>query len=126
MRVLYIEDDPNSIHIVGKMLTTDKHRLFSAPDVRQGLMLAVREKPDVILMDFDLPGVNGLDAVMMLKTSERMKNTPIIMVTASATDNEAPYFLKNGCDGFVPKPIAKERLLTAIREVVGKDSDASS
>ncbi len=114
MRILYIEDNPDTVRMVRKLLATSGHTLSHAPDVRKGLMLAMREKPDVILMDYDLPYVNGMDAIMMLRTSERMKKTPIIMVTASATDAEAAHFLKNGCDGFVPKPIDKQRLLDTI------------
>lgn len=122
MRLLYIEDSPTTVRMVTKLLASDGHRVTSAPDVRAGLMLAIREKPDVILMDFDLPFVNGLDAVSILRSSEAMKQTPIVMVTASATDAEAPHFLERGCDAFVAKPVDKERLLKAIQTAIEKRS----
>lgn len=117
MRILYIEDDPLMVRLVVKMLSSAGYRLTSAPDVRVGLRQAIRDMPDVILMDYNLPYVNGLEAVMMLRNSARLSRTPIIMVTADATDAEAHKFLDAGCDGFVPKPIHKERLIRTIQVV---------
>ena len=117
VRILYIDDDPGAIRMVGKLVGTDGHRLTGAGDVRQGIVTAMREKPDLILMDYDLPGVNGLDAVMMIKKSGTLGKTPIVMISASATDEEAHRFLNKGCDGFIPKPVSKERLLATITDV---------
>jgi CheY-like chemotaxis protein len=110
------------VRLISKMLGRAGYRLTSAPDVRIGLRQAMRDMPDVILMDYDLPYVNGLEAVAMLRGSTRLKNTPIIMVTASATDAESGPFLRAGCDGFVPKPVSKERLISTIQQVTGQHS----
>ncbi|MEM6528821.1 MAG: response regulator [Chloroflexota bacterium] len=123
MRILYIDDDPSAIRMIGKLVGTAGYRLTGAGDVRQGIVTAMREKPDLILMDFDLPGVNGLDAVMMIKKSGSLGQTPIIMVTASATDEEAHIFLNKGADGFVPKPVSKDRLLETIKNVMNKKNN---
>jgi CheY-like chemotaxis protein len=117
MRILYIEDNPKTVRMISKMLGTAGYRLTSAPDVRIGLRQAIRDMPDVILMDYDLPYVNGLEAVALLRNSVRLKATPIIMVTASATDAEAGKFFEAGCDGFVPKPVSKDRLISTIQAV---------
>jgi len=125
-RILYIDDDPSAIRMVGKLLNSTDYRLTGAKDVRNGIVQAMREKPDLIFMDFDLPHVNGLDAVMMLKNSQHLGHVPIIMITASATDQEAKHFLSKGCDGFIPKPVSKERLISTIKSVLEKTNGQDS
>ena len=118
MRVLHIEDDDSFVRLISKMLHATGYQVTSAPDVRRGLMLAIRERPDVILLDYDLPHVSGLEAVELLRDSIRLRNIPIVMVTAYATDAEAESFLTRGCDAFVPKPVDRHRLISTIEQVV--------
>lgn len=117
MKILYIEDDPNSQRLVSMYLQVAGHRLTTANDARIGLKLAYRERPDVILMDYHLPGVNGMDAVDLIRTTERLKHTPVIAVTASAAQKEAGRFLSRGFDALVPKPIDRHLLVQTIEQV---------
>jgi len=116
MLVLYIEDDPSAVRMVTKMLRPRGYTVCSAGDARQGLRMAMQERPDLILMDYNLPGVNGLDAVMMLRGSTQLKNIPVVMVTAHATEQEAQYFLQAGCDDFLAKPVTSQRLVSTIEK----------
>lgn len=117
MKILYIEDDPSSQRLVSMYLQVAGHQVTLAGDARVGLKLAYRENPDVILIDYHLPGINGMDAVDLIKTTERLKHTPIIAVTASAAIREAERFLSNGFDALVPKPINRHFLVEEILRV---------
>jgi CheY-like chemotaxis protein len=120
MKILYIEDDPDSERLAALFLRTGGHRLIGAKDARQGLKLAYREAPDVIMIDYHLPTVNGQQAVDLLKTTGRLKDTPILAVTASVNQSDIQNFMKSGCDGFIPKPFNREHLLAEIERVVAE------
>jgi DNA-binding response OmpR family regulator len=119
MKILYIEDDPTSSRLVSMHLRVGGHMLITARDAREGLRLAYRERPDVILLDYQLPGIDGLQAVDLLKTTDRLVNTPVIAVTAAGTAADGRSFIAAGCDGFVPKPINGKALLAEIDRVSG-------
>jgi len=126
MKVLYIEDDPTSERLVGMFLRVAGFQLLTAPDALRGLKVAYREKPDVILLDYQLPGINGGQAVTLLRTTDRLKGTPVVAVTAGGSANDYTQFSAAGFDGFVPKPIDRHRLVAEIERVVGMKKRAAS
>lgn len=117
MKILYVEDDPTSSRLVSMHLRMEGHTLITARDARLGLKLAYRERPDIILLDYQLPGIDGLQAVDLLKTTDRLSNTPVIAVTAAGAAEDGRSFIAAGCDGFVPKPINGKTLLAEIKRV---------
>lgn len=124
MKILYIEDDPTSSRLVSMHLRMAGHTLIAARDARTGLKLAYRERPDVILLDYQLPGINGLQAVELLKTTDRLSDTPLVAVTAAGSAADGRSFIAAGCDGFVPKPINGQTLLAEIDRVVAAQRGA--
>jgi CheY-like chemotaxis protein len=92
--------------------------LLIAVNGRQGLDMASAARPDLILMDVDLPDMNGLDVVRLLKGSPETSNIPVIAVTAHAMSGDREKALAAGCDDFDTKPVNFDRLLTKINALL--------
>jgi len=122
MRILYIEDDPLAVRLVSKMLQNlNSARLLSAADIRAGIRLAVFNKPDLILLDNNLPVISGLEALTVLKDPRgATSNIPVIIV--SATHLSQQVFLDAGASGFISKPVQRALLLNNITRVLGHNS----
>src|SRR5258708_38845526 len=97
-RVLYIEDDFQSRRLVKKMLTLNGYDCLEAEDAYQGIDLAAREHPDLILMDINLPGLDGMEATARLKTTPALSAIPIIALTANAMRGDRERIMDAGCD----------------------------
>lgn len=116
-KILYIEDDPLNIRLVRKILEISGFHVLEASDGLSGVAVAAREIPDLILMDINLPGINGLEATARLKASPLLAAIPIIAMTADGADNRT-YYIAAGCDGYVPKPFSRNELLTTIQHLL--------
>lgn len=119
MKIMYIEDDPGCVELVGHILRMGGHKMFSANNAKTGLALAYREVPDLILMDLHLPRVNGAQAVELLKSSPKMRNIPVIAVTANKSEANAAMLMNAGCSMVVFKPFTPKQILKAIETVMG-------
>jgi CheY-like chemotaxis protein len=104
-RVLVIEDSPDNLRLFRAVLRLEGAETFEADGARVGIEIARRERPDVILMDIEMPDMDGLEATRILHTDERTRDIPIVAVTASVLDSERPRTKEAGCIGFIPKPI---------------------
>jgi len=104
-KVLYIEDDPINKYLVKKFLTSRGYEVFEAPNGRDGVNRAEEIGPDLILMDMQMPGVDGYEATRQLKQSASMKHIPIVALTAHALPSDKEKCLAAGCDGYITKPI---------------------
>jgi two-component system cell cycle response regulator DivK len=117
--ILYIEDNYQNYRLVMRMLSLDKEREFEvtqAADGTTGLQLATKIKPDLILMDINLPDIDGATVTSKLKADPTLKDIPIIALTANAMVGDRERFLEAGCDGYLRKPISRDEL----REVVNQ------
>lgn len=113
-KILYVEDTPLNLKLVKKILMSAGYEMIEAVDGTQGLQQAQKEKPDLILMDVNLPDIDGLQVTRQLKAMSHTRHIPIIAVTANTMHGDRENCLRAGCDGYIPKPIAKNELLTAI------------
>lgn len=113
-KILYIEDNPLNMRLVRKILSSAGFDMIEAIDGLSGVSLADREMPDLILMDINLPDIDGLAATARIKSCPRMSRIPIVALTANTMHGDRERFMAAGCDGYVPKPIAKNELLTTI------------
>lgn len=113
-KILYIEDNPLNMRLVRKILTGAGFQMIEAIDGLSGVALADLEMPDLILMDINLPDIDGLAATVRIKSCPKMGRIPIIALTANTMHGDRERFMAAGCDGYVPKPVAKNELLTAI------------
>src|SRR4029078_3348741 len=103
------------------LLESAGHSLLKATDAEAGLTLARTEQPDLILMDIQLPGMDGLQATILLKQDEATKNIPVIALTALVMKGDEERILAVGCDGYIAKPMRyREFLATVAEHLAGK------
>ncbi len=115
-RVLIIEDNPLNMKLAVLLLHNAGHTVLCALDAEEGLMLAHTESPDLILMDFQLPGMDGREATVLLKRDPATSAIPVIALTATVHTG-----LTAGCDAYVAKPLNSQALYAAIDALLNKD-----
>jgi len=112
--ILIIEDNPANLKLATTVLTRAEYQVISAADAEAGLVLAKSEFPDLILMDVQLPGMDGLTATGLLKQDPDTQAIPVIALTAFAMKGDREKMLAGGCDDYVSKPIAYKTLLATV------------
>jgi CheY-like chemotaxis protein len=103
--VLVIEDNPTNRKLIEIVLRRSAYRLLSAENGELGVEIALRENPDLILMDLQLPVMSGIDATRILRSNPATVKTPIIALTGSEIVEERERALEAGCTGYITKPI---------------------
>jgi two-component system, cell cycle response regulator DivK len=112
--VLVIEDNPANLTLAIFLLQSAGHTVITATDAEGGLTLARDEQPDLILMDIQLPGMDGLQATMQLKQDDATRAIPVIALTALAMKGDEARIRAAGCDGYIAKPLAYKDFLAVI------------
>jgi CheY-like chemotaxis protein len=110
MKILYVEDNDDNVYVVKNRLTRWGHTVLVAVDGRQGIEMAVAERPDLILMDLSLPVLDGWEATRRLKAAAETKAVPIIALSAHAMAGDREKAIDAGCDDFDTKPVDFIRL----------------
>jgi two-component system cell cycle response regulator DivK len=113
-RVLVIEDNPANMKLTVMLLETAGHSVITARDAEAGLILARNEQPNLILMDIQLPGMDGFAAIALLKQAEETRAIPVIALTALAMRGDEERIRAAGCDGYVAKPLAYQDFLAVV------------
>jgi two-component system, cell cycle response regulator DivK len=113
-RVLVIEDNAANMTLATFLLESAGHSVFSATDAEAGLTLAREEQPDLILMDIQLPGMDGLEATALLKADDTTSAIPVIALTALAMKGDEERIRAAGCDGYIAKPMHYQEFLATI------------
>lgn len=103
--ILIVEDNPLNRELASDLLEARGYVVLSAPSAEEGITLARRERPDLVLMDVALPGMDGLEATAILKADPRTQHIPIVALTAHAMKGDADRARAAGCAGYVTKPI---------------------
>jgi len=117
--VLYIEDNEDNVYILKMRLELlGDFEVLTAEDGEKGCTMALSERPDIILMDLEMPVVDGWEATRRLKCSPRARNIPIIALSAHALAGEREKALAAGCDEFDTKPIEFDRLVATVRRLL--------
>ena len=112
--VLIVEDNPTNMTLAVFLLQSAGHTVLKAVDAEAGLTLARAECPNLILMDIQLPGMDGLQATALLKSSELTRNIPVIALTALAMKGDEERIRAAGCDGYIAKPMRYQEFLATI------------
>jgi two-component system cell cycle response regulator DivK len=113
--VLLIEDNPENMKVASKMLeVTGKYEIIKAQNAEAGIAIADSKQPDIILMDIQLPQMNGLEAVHILKEDENTEHIKIVAFTAYAMDGDEDKIISSGCDGYIAKPIVYKDFIAKI------------
>lgn len=113
-RILCVEDNPQNMRLVRKILNNNGYEVLEAEDATTGIEIAHRELPDLILMDINLPDIDGLEATRRIKQVDHLVHIPIVALTANAMHGDRERCLEAGCNGYVPKPITKSELLSTV------------
>ena len=118
-KILYVEDNEDNVYMLKMRLELlGDFEVVAAPDGEQGCAMALSERPDVILMDLEMPVVDGWEATRRLKDDPQTRDIPIIALSAHALAGEREKALAAGCDEFDTKPIEFERLVATLRRVL--------
>ncbi len=113
-KVLIVEDNPANMKLTTFLLQSAGHTVLCATDAETGLTLARDEQPDLILMDIQLPGMDGLEATALLKRDDATRAIPVIALTALAMKGDEERIRAAGCDGYIAKPLAYRDFLAII------------
>jgi two-component system, cell cycle response regulator DivK len=117
-RILVIEDHEDNRRIVRDLLSANGYELLEAVSGEEGLAFAERERPDLILMDIQLPGLDGYEVTRRIKANPALRRIPVIAVTSYALSGDEQKAAAAGCDGYVTKPFSPRVLLAKIRELL--------
>jgi two-component system, cell cycle response regulator DivK len=112
--ILVVEDNPANMTLAVFLLQSAGHTVLSAMDAETGLTLARDEHPHLILMDIQLPGMDGLEATALLKQADATRTIPVIALTALAMKGDEERIRAAGCDGYIAKPMHYREFLAAI------------
>ena len=112
--ILYVEDNPQNMRLVRKMLSAAGYDMLEAMDGSSGLEMAQAKRPDLILMDINLPDIDGVQVTAMIKANPTLRHIPVIALTANAMFGDRERFLDAGCDGYLAKPVSRKELLETI------------
>ena len=113
-KVLVVEDNAANMTLAIVLLEWAGHVVISAVDAEAGLTLARDEQPQLILMDIQLPGMDGLQATRLLKQNDRTRAIPVVALTALAMKGDEERIRAAGCDGYIAKPLAYKDFLAVI------------
>ena len=103
--ILVIEDNELNMKLVRSLLMIGDYKILEAPDAETGMQLMRECQPDLVLMDVQLPGMNGLRATRMIKKDPAIKNIPVVALTSYAMQGDEEKAAEAGCTGYITKPI---------------------
>ena len=115
-RILVVEDTEDNRQIVRDLLTSVGYEMIEAVDGAQGVEMALSEKPDLILMDIQLPVFDGYEATRRIRANPVTKDIPIIAVTSYALSGDESKALEAGCNSYVAKPFSPRKILAMVQE----------
>jgi two-component system cell cycle response regulator DivK len=113
-RVLIVEDNPANMKLTTLLVRHAGHTVSCAVDAESGLTMARSDRPDLILMDIQLPGMDGLTATAILKQDPRTEAIPVIALSALAMKADEERSMAAGCDAYIVKPLRYQQLYTAM------------
>jgi len=121
--VLYIEDHPDNMTLVRRILQSESYTLIEAKTGLQGIFFAENQDIDVILLDINLPDIDGYEVARRLRKSEKaaLAHIPIVAITANAMKGDSQKALEAGCNMYISKPINIQELLEKVAKFVYKD-----
>lgn len=115
-RILVVEDNPKNLKLVRDVLTHSGYDVLEATSGEDGVRLAGEQSPDLILMDLQLPGIDGAEALRRIRDGGRNARVPVVAVTAFAMDDDRRKAFDSGFDGYVEKPISVRALPQQIED----------
>lgn len=119
MKILIVEDNPDVMLLVSDILTGENYNVLQAEDAVIGIEIAKKELPSLIIMDIQLPKLNGIEATRILKNCSETGHIKILAMTAFASEEDKKGVQAAGCDGYISKPIKLKEFLDTVRTLSG-------
>ena len=118
--ILVVDDEPHNLRLLKDILEHEGHAVLSAHNGKQAIQLALKCKPDLILMDVGLPGVDGLTATKVLKNTPDTAAIPVLVVTGSGSSDDERRATMAGCDAFIEKPFELVQFRKTLNKYLSK------
>ena len=119
--ILVIEDNELNMKLVKGLIKIGKYRLLEANDAESGIQQIREQRPDLVLMDIQLPGMDGLSATKIIKEDPELKDIPVVALTSYAMQGDEEKALAAGCTGYITKPIDTRNFLKTVSEYLKDD-----
>lgn len=119
-RILIIDDDQGVIKLTTSILSSNGYEVLSSCEAPAGLEMAMKEKIDLIVLDVMIPIINGFNICRLLKSQEKYKNIPIVLLTSRSEDEDRKIGKEVGADAYIAKPLNRENFLTTIKDLLSK------
>jgi two-component system cell cycle response regulator DivK len=118
LKILIVEDNPANMRLIKMVLRDKGYSLLEATDGEEALAIAIKERPDLIVMDIQLPKMDGLEVTRRLRQASRFSQVPIIALTASTMEGDREKIMAAGCDEHVSKPVNTRRFPLLVAEML--------
>lgn len=119
-KVLIVEDNENNMELISFILEANGAETLRAVNGLSGVELALTQKPDYIILDIQLPDIDGLEVLKRIRAAEEGKVIPVIAMTSYAMAGDKERMIQAGCNGYIEKPIDPERVITQINKILEK------
>ena len=124
-KILYIEDNPDNMHLIRRVLESCGYEMYGAANGLDGVSKAENLKPDMILIDINLPDIDGYEVARRIRTSQEadLHSVPLIAITANVLEGDAEKSLAAGCDAYLPKPVNIRELIARADSYLSKGQE---
>lgn len=119
-RILIIDDDLTVIKLAGAILSSGGYDVISSTDAPVGLEMAMKEKVDLIVLDVMIPMINGFNICRLLKSQEKFKKIPVVLLTSRSEDEDRKIGLEVGADEYIAKPLNRDHFLNVVNGLLKK------
>jgi two-component system cell cycle response regulator DivK len=125
IKILYVEDNPDNMHLIQRVLTARGYEVYGASNGLDGVSMAEELKLDMILLDINLPDIDGYEVARRIRNSNvtGLNNVTIIAITANVLKGDAEKVLAAGCDAYMPKPINIQELWARVETYLSRDAE---
>lgn len=117
---LIIEDHPDNMVLITRLLEKSGYRTLQATTGMEGFQMALQKRPDFIILDIQLPDMEGTEVLRKIRSMETGNSIPVIAMTSYAMSGDRERLLSAGCDGYLEKPIDPDRVIAQIRQLTGE------
>jgi twitching motility two-component system response regulator PilH len=117
-RILIVDDSPTEVKKISSLLEKHKHEILSADNGADGVAKARAEKPDLVLMDVVMPGLNGFQATRQLTRSPETQDIPVVIVTTKDQETDRVWGTRQGAKGYLVKPVDENQLISTINDLL--------
>ena len=118
--ILIIDDSPTDVRVFTTLLERAGHRVSSAGSAEQGIEMARRLRPDLVIMDVIMPGMNGFQATRALTRDPATQDVPVLIITTKSMETDRVWGLRQGARDFLTKPVGEKELLARIQNLLAK------